>query len=91
MRRRWLLDGDPIVVEALRAIGDNRPAEAYALVRRHRGPGADNVAGAALILLRRPARAWRRRRRMSVDEGTHALVAALRAHPGWGAVRARLG
>lgn len=75
--RRWVLDRDPLLHEAQRAIYDGRPADAYALVRRHRGQGADNFAVAALLLLGRPRRAWRRLGRMRVDEANHALLAAL--------------
>lgn len=72
-----MFDGDPLLFEAQRAIYDDRPADAYALVRRHRGQGADNFAVAALLLLGRPRRAWWRLGRMPVDEANHALLAAL--------------
>ena len=80
MRRRWLDDDrDPLVLDALRAFTDGRGAgAAYALVRRHRGPIADNVAAAALIVLGRLHRAERRLARMDPADVNYLVVVALR-------------
>jgi hypothetical protein len=74
---RWIENSHPLVKEAIRAIYAGRAEDAYELVRRPRGPGADNAAAGALIVLGRLREAERRLHGDSAEVVNHALTGAL--------------